>query len=56
LDVSQDKANIGQLIIWKRHNKKNQRFRMTQQNGRYYIVSSASNNVISVKNNSSNDG
>lgn len=56
LDISQSKTNHGQLIVWKRHNKKNQRFRIVNHGGRYSIVSCSDMNVVSVQNNSHQDG
>lgn len=56
IDVSQDPQSVGQLIIWKKHGKKNQRFRIVESNGRYHIISSSTLHVISVNNNSPNKG
>lgn len=56
LDISQDKKNLGQLIIWKKHGKKNQRFRIVEQNGRYQLLSCFDMQTVSVQNNGKNDG
>lgn len=58
LDISLNKkVNYGQLIIWKRHNNKNQRFKLINQGGKSYsIVSCFDMNVVSVRNNSHQDG
>lgn len=52
LDVSQDAKNNGQLILWKKHGKKNQKFRIVQGYGGYHIINSATNNIITPNNNS----
>ena len=38
LDVSQDHETKNKLILWKKHGMKNQRFRISEQNGKYVIL------------------
>lgn len=57
LDVSQGEENFGQVIIWKKHGKKNQKFRIIQNvNGRYSIVSSSTMQVLAPRGNSHENG
>ena len=57
LDISQSDQNYGQLIIWKKHGKRNQRFKIVQQyNGKYLLVSCSGMSLLSVSNNSHHEG
>ena len=39
LDVSGNKADNNKLIIWKKHGKDNQCFKIKHQNGKYQLIS-----------------
>ena len=54
LDVSQDPSTKNKLILWKKHGMKNQRFRISEQNGKLVLMN-FSGGVIGVPNNSSKD-
>lgn len=56
LDVSGQPEKNNQLIIWKKHGRKNQKWRIVQHNGRYHIISSMNNEMLSSSNNSGNSG
>lgn len=59
LDVSGDDHGDAQMIIWKKHNKPNQRFKIVQDKnhyGFYHIVSVKNHKLVSSSNNSSANG
>ena len=45
LDVSNKSGNKNCLILWKKHGKKNQVFKIMSQNGKYVIFSSQGGTV-----------
>ena len=55
LDVSQDSATKNKLILWKKHGTKNQRFRVSNQNGKFVLMN-FSGGVVGVPNSSSKKG
>lgn len=59
LDVSGDPKAAHQVIVWKKHGQKNQKFRVQPDKnhaGYYHICSVGNNNIISSSNNSKNNG
>lgn len=60
LDVSGDSHQMnGNLIVWRRHGKKNQRFKVVQDKnhyGFYNIVSIGNHNLVSAYKNSKHNG
>ena len=54
LDVSQDPTTKNKLILWKKHGMKNQRFRISEQNGKLVLMN-FNGGVIGVPNSSNKD-
>jgi hypothetical protein len=55
LDVSQDPQTKNKMLLWSKHQQKNQLFRIKEQDGKYLILSS-SGATLEVPNNSTAKG
>ena len=56
LDISQNPSNMGQMILWKRHGEKNQRFRIKEYNNGTYLITSLTGHTVEVPKSSKQNG
>jgi hypothetical protein len=56
LDVSKDPKHQQKVILWSKHGKNNQRFKIQGGNGKFKIVSQENHHVLTVPGSSSNNG